>query len=196
MIRRLLTILAAVSLALLAVTCSAWWLSFRHPYHGEHVTHFCGLGAIINSYDGDLDIEAGRATPTQIDFPKDASPRLIEIMKIQSLTTEALYGTTVKFDGRRFHIPIRIEREDYTFTYPDGAENDVDLGNPWRTSTDYWLLAVIFAVLPVGLSSVRVLRHALNRRRSLNRCSRCGYDLRATPERCPECGTIPAGAAK
>ena len=49
----------------------------------------------------------------------------------------------------------------------------------------HWFLALLFAVLP----AVRL--RAIIRARRPNRaglCQHCGYDLRATPERCPECG--------
>ncbi len=53
----------------------------------------------------------------------------------------------------------------------------------------YWLLATISAVplllLAPGLRRARRTR----RRQRLGLCLRCGYDLRASPERCPECAT-------
>lgn len=56
----------------------------------------------------------------------------------------------------------------------------------------FWWLAVTAAVLPGA--HLFVLRRGMTRLR-LSRtglCTSCGYDLRATPDRCPECGVAPA----
>jgi hypothetical protein len=63
----------------------------------------------------------------------------------------------------------------------------------WSAQTEvsipHWSLGVLFAVLPsVALCRLRMRR----RRRASGRCESCGYDLRATPDRCPECGEVPS----
>jgi hypothetical protein len=51
----------------------------------------------------------------------------------------------------------------------------------------YRMFAIPLAVLPT-IWLVRLSRQHVRRRRL--RCTQCGYDLRATPERCPECGNV------
>jgi len=69
-------------------------------------------------------------------------------------------------------------------TYSNGSGHGLSV-----TSADlpFWPSMFIFMILPIAR-----FRHERRHRHSLQQhCIKCGYDLRATPNRCPECGTIP-----
>ena len=52
----------------------------------------------------------------------------------------------------------------------------------------YWIVVLAAGVLPAVY-----LRRRFRVPPSTSTCRRCGYDLRATPQRCPECGTPSSG---
>jgi hypothetical protein len=57
----------------------------------------------------------------------------------------------------------------------------------WGLKTPYWLPCFLLAIFPAWqfyLSRKRIIRS------QTGRCLTCGYDLRATANRCPECGTV------
>ena len=57
----------------------------------------------------------------------------------------------------------------------------------------HWLPAALLATGPVGWAWRRAARQ---RRRKHGHCVSCGFDLRASPGRCPECGAVPAAEGR
>jgi hypothetical protein len=108
------------------------------------------------------------------------------------------------------HPPVRDE---FAFL-PVGLAWDRDIPQPWHAikqplverlgfhawhTDDFriddrgiafpiWLLTLLSSVSPL-VACANYLR--ANRRAIVGCCTNCAYDLRATPHRCPECGTIP-----
>jgi hypothetical protein len=71
----------------------------------------------------------------------------------------------------------------WPYRYPGTAR-----ATQWRVFTvPYWSLLLLALLFPLAAGR-RNLRGRLRARRGL--CVTCGYDLRATPDRCPECGAI------
>ena len=65
-----------------------------------------------------------------------------------------------------------------------------DHPSPWNRSgltiaAPCSILTLVFGMTPV-VRTLRIVRR--HRRRARNACPNCGYDMRATPDQCPECG--------
>jgi hypothetical protein len=58
-----------------------------------------------------------------------------------------------------------------------------------------WFIAAVAGIVPALWSMQWLSRRRRRVRSALGRCVVCGYDLRATLDRCPECGTIPRTAS-
>lgn len=85
----------------------------------------------------------------------------------------------------------RIRQEcrelDFDVENIDAMLKPVRAGGTWELSVPAWFIVGMLMIFPLmGARSLWIGRH--NRR--AGRCVKCGYDLRATPDRCPECGEI------
>jgi hypothetical protein len=75
---------------------------------------------------------------------------------------------------------------DYWLRRPAPSSITVDC---WSIGLRLWPAALLLSLPSIAWLALR------RQRRQDGYCATCGYDLRATPDRCPECGTIPSAGA-
>jgi hypothetical protein len=81
----------------------------------------------------------------------------------------------------------RLPEGDRWVSHPNRSVRDA---GTVEISVPLWVLISATAVMPLAALARRRLRIAAR----VGACAFCGYDLRATPERCPECGKVPSAA--
>jgi hypothetical protein len=80
--------------------------------------------------------------------------------------------------------------EDQPYFEIDASNHMVLVAKQMGFAIPYWVAWAMW--IPLFFPAARLRRQRILRDRiGKGLCVECGYDLRATPDRCPECGTVP-----
>jgi hypothetical protein len=181
--RRLFNVMAGMSL-LLCVTTAILWATGSHPHsHINSLPHRWGwMVAIQRTGYAQLLIETFHFYPTPIVGPLNGSGRAYSPAALAWLTQHGAYSNIEHLGFGIGSMPEdNINANGHVF---------ID-GFSWWINIPSYALIMAFAVLPfmVWIRYRQTQKSAQVAARGL--CTSCGYDLRATPDRCPECGAIP-----
>jgi hypothetical protein len=172
--RWLFNLTAAVSLALLVALLILWMRSYRV---GDDIGINAASGSryFLRTGGGELALEAMSGDPPDPNRPRfqwTTDPR----------RTNGVYMIQRNSLVRR--LGFWIDRSSY-------RRSGVTITS--RSLMMPFLVPLLVAAVAPALW-VRAERRRRKARHLAGHCSTCGYDLRATPDRCPECGAVPASA--
>ena len=182
LVRLATSTLIAASLLIVVAACTSWYRG-RRVAERFHVEDGRGHSLRLSSHPNRIWLEYGSVRKAQAtracayyEHARWGAPQ-------PGISARMLADLAARYPGRSFSIGPAQPPPPPAHTYWGLAAE--------RTATHvrvsvptWWLLS--FALPP----AIRLTRWARSRRhRHAGFCHTCGYDLRASPDRCPECGT-------
>jgi hypothetical protein len=181
--RVLSTILAALSLVLFIAVVAVWIRTFFI----RDIVGFVsgdGNGQIVQSIRGRLHIMTSLDGRSSGSF-SHSQDRLVP----NALWNGGMSSYPVNVEWHMGHVWQTYSRNHLIFSSPPAGASGFTT-NPRLIVIPYWSPALLFAILPT-IWIWQFVKHG--QRRKIGHCPKCNYDLRATPQRCPECGWARAG---
>ena len=210
LLRRLLNVVTALSLLLCVATSGLWLRSYRvrdemtvrGPHRLKHRAPLLG-GFTARSAGGGLSLTSSVATAPlserEVERMSSAGPwfqwkvhghrpKYPDVRLLQAISS------SLGWPRRRPPLPppepprpwaYRVLGFDFVI---DDSRTAHARYRVYRAVFPYWAPALLFAVIPAARAGPIWRARRRRRRGRLGLCTRCGYDLRATPDRCPECG--------
>jgi len=179
--RRLFNLLAGVSL-LMCVAMIGLWVSSRRAQYDAYWSPVQDSGTTIKSYDFTIHSTRGRVG---FYFSSGVVPanRML-IFRSNMANAPRFFCRTLPFDEVLVYSAPNFYLWD---RFGIGVTRIPPIG-AWGFELSDWILVAAFALITCWAWRKNVI---LRRRERIGFCPTCGYDLRATPERCPECGSTP-----
>ena len=205
----------ALTLASLLLFLAILPLWVRTRWSADVVTYAGTRMLRVASHDGGISIGSFRLvrrlgswrnpsapmTETPLDYAQStgtAQRWIWETIPVADTTAPTTRNVPLRLTDRVWHWPggsvwprsSSVERSRQTRSDNVTGALDDQVYNGERVWFPYWILSAATATAPLLWLRARRRR---GRRTDHNLCPTCGYDLRATPDRCPECGRTAPG---
>jgi hypothetical protein len=157
----------------------------------------CCAMALLWAFDYDIDVSpTWRDLPAQFgqERPPITRPRYAAVigpnrLELQRFTPPGALQWPDDYRETQLRAGFGYYRSALGGTFRRGSSHG-QFADKLSIFVPLWFALLVTAVLPLWwVARTLVLRRRLSR----GMCASCGYDLRATPGRCPECGTVARG---